>query len=95
MWVIISLGTIFYNGVIVKRDVEHLLIQGDKREIKIGSNTSKINENNKDISILKTEIVGNKKIIDEINRNITEINKQIISSSNETRQLLIKALSGK
>ena len=86
----ISIGTIFYHGVVVKRDVEHLSLQNEKRGNIVNKIIDKVYKNEKEISLLQSHSKLNNNQMDEINKYLTEINKRIIESSEETRKLLLQ-----
>ena len=90
--IILSIGTIFYHAVVVKRNVEILSIQSDKSEGNIQTVKNKIQINDKEIQLVKSELKFNKEKVNEINSKISEIQQVILESSQETRKLLIKAL---
>lgn len=93
--IVISLGTIFYHGVVVKRDVEHLTVLSEKRENLVQANVEKINTHENEIHLLKSDIKFSNDKVEEINKQITELHKAVLESSQETRKLLIQTLVGK
>ena len=93
--IILSIGTIFYHVVIMKRNVEILTLQSEKKNERIEIVKNKIQINEKEIGLLKSEIKYSKDRVKEINSKITEVQNVLLKSSQETRELLIKALEGK
>jgi len=90
--IILSVGTIFYHAVVVKRNVEILTIQSDKSEGKIQIIKNKIQINDKEIQLVKSELKFNKEKVNEINTKLSEVHQVLLESSQETRKILIKAL---
>ena len=93
--IVLSIGTIFYHVIIMKRNVEILSLQSEKKHqmIEIVKNKTQINE--KEIELIKSELKFNNDRVKEINSKITEVQNSILKSSQETRHLLIKALEDK
>jgi len=92
--IVISIGTIFYHGIVVKRDVEHLTIKSDKREERFNKINQSVINNEKEIHSLQSHVIFNKDKVNEINKYLTEINKRILESSEETRKLLLQKSIG-
>jgi len=97
--IIISIGTIFYHAVVVKRNVEILSIQSDKSEgnFKDVNNNfkdvnNKIQINDKEIQLVKNEVKFYKERFNEIHSIISGIQQVILESNQETRKILIKSL---
>ena len=90
--IVISIGTIFYHGVVVKRNVEILTIQISKIEDKFQVINHKIQINEKEIQLLKSKLLFHKEKVDEINTKISEVHEVLLKSSQETRKILIEAL---
>jgi len=93
--IILSIGTIFYHLVIMKRNVEILSLQSEKKTEKIEVVKNKTLKNEKEIELIKSEIKFSKDRNMEINSKITEFQKILLQSSQETRKLLIQALDEK
>jgi len=86
----ISIGTIFYHGVVVKRDVEHLTSQNEKKGEVINKIIEKIHKNEKELSLLQSQVKLSTNQMDKTNNYLTEINKKMVESSEETRKFLLQ-----
>jgi len=84
--IIISVGTVFYHAVIVKSNVDKLIIEQKK-------NSDLLTNHMKSIIELESKVnFFNEKSMN-YNKHITEINSEIIKSSQDVQKLLFKLIA--
>ncbi len=87
---IISIGTIFYQAVSIKKDVEAITASFNKNDQAIENGLKKIHDIEINLEKLSINSEHYNKKLEEINIKITEIQKSILSSSERTNEVMMK-----
>ena len=93
--IIISIGTIFYQAVSIKKDVETITSTSNKNIQDIGDTLKKVHDIEINLGKLATSTDNYNKKLEEINIKVTEIQKSIQSSSEKIHEMLITILANK
>lgn len=92
---IVSIGTIFYQAVSIKKDVEVITSAFNKNDQAIENGLKKIHDIEINFEKLSINSDFYNKKLEEINIKVTEIQKSILSSSEHTNEMLMKILENR